>query len=266
MFKPFLYIIVAMLLFVGYVKYLESRSIFFPSKNLEHFPDLINLNFEEISLPTLDNLQINGWFIPNKNAKYTLLFFHGNAGNIGHRLDKIKLLYDIGLNIFIIDYRGYGKSQGRPSEKGLYLDAKAACDYLVDKRHIQPESIILYGESLGAAVAIDLGLQKKVKALIIEEAFTNISDMAKRNYPFIPAFLISTKFDSLAKVRNINTPKLFIHSKDDEIVPWGLGNKLYTAAGEPKRIVAISGSHNTAFLDSKEDYISAITVFIKGLK
>jgi fermentation-respiration switch protein FrsA (DUF1100 family) len=266
MLKPFLYIIVAILLFAGYVKYLEGRSIFFPNKNLEYSPGLINLGFEDIYLQTLDNFKIHGWFIPNKNAKYTLLFFHGNAGNIGHRLDKIKLLYDIGLNIFIIDYRGYGKSQGSPSEKGLYLDAKAARGYLVNNRNITPDNIILYGESLGAAVAVDLALQVKARALIIEEAFTNIADMAKRIYPFIPVFLISAKFDSLAKVRNINIPKLFIHSKDDEIVPLELGDKLYAAAKEPKRFAEISGSHNSAFLDSKKDYVSAIAAFIRELE
>lgn len=265
MIKPILYILIGLLLFIGYVRYLEGKSVFFPMKNLEYFPDFIGLAFEDVYIDTADNLKINGWFIPNGDSRFTLLFFHGNGGNIGHRLEKIKLLYSAGLNIFIIDYRGYGKSQGRPSERGLYLDARAAYDYLADKRNIAADNIILYGESLGGAVAIDLAAQTKVKAIIIEEVFTNIGDMAKIIYPILPAFLISTKFDSLSKVKNIRGAKLFIHSVNDEIVPFELGKKLYNQAGQPKKLIAIQGAHNNAFLDSEERYVTAITSFLKEL-
>ncbi|MDP2923588.1 MAG: alpha/beta hydrolase [Candidatus Omnitrophota bacterium] len=273
-------------------------------KNVEYFPDSAGLAFENVYITTADNIKINGWFIPRKDARYTLLFFHGNAGNIGHRLEKIKLLYDAGVNpvrelrsltvnadggieppsaslfspptssvafsngvnIFIIDYRGYGQSQGKPSEKGLYLDAKSAYDYLVNNRHIQPQDIILYGESIGGAVAINLASSAKVRALIAEETFTNISDMAKKIYPIIPSFFISAKFDSLAKIKNIDAPKLFIYSKNDEIVPLELTRKLYDAAKDPKQFVELSGGHNSAFLDSRDMYVSAVNVFIKKLK
>ena len=260
-----LYIVTAIVLLVIYVKYLENHSIFFPTKNIELNPESINLPFEDIFLETKDNIKINGWFIPYNNAKYTVLFCHGNAGNIADRLDKISLFHGLGVNIFIIDYRGYGRSQGKPSENGFYLDAKAGYDYLVNRRYIKPSHIILYGESLGGAVAIDLASKVEIGGLIAEGTFSTVRDMAKKFYPFLPSFLFSNKFDSLTKIKAVYAPKLFIHSKDDEIVPFTLAKKLYHAAGEPKQFVEIIGEHNTAFLDSGQAFLSKINSFIKGL-
>lgn len=252
-------------LIFAYIKYLENKGIYYPGKEIEFYPSVIGLSFEDVYITTEDGLKINGWFIPHPNAKYTLLFCHGNAGNIGDRIDKLQLLSQIGLNIFIIDYRGYGKSQARPSEHGFYLDAKAAYDYLLNNRKLKPEQIILYGESLGTAIVIDLASKRKVKAVIIEGAFSCGRDMAAKHYPFLPQFLFSNSFDSLTKIKNIDAPKLFIHSKMDEIVPFKLANKLYNITEEPKEFVEIIGSHNTAFLDSQESYITAIASFIEKL-
>jgi len=263
MVKVIICIAIFMLLVAGYVKYIEARAIYFPIKGIEFTPKLAGLSFEDIYIETEDNIRINGWFIPGNNAKYTILFCHGNAGNIGYRLEKILLLHKMKLNIFIIDYRGYGRSQGRPSEKGVYLDAKAAYDYLVNKRKIKPEDIILYGESLGCAVVIHLAAEEKVGALIAEGAFTRGRDMAKSLYPFLPAAFFSNSFDSLSKIEKIDAAKLFIHSKNDEVVPIGLARRLYNAASEPKYLAEISGGHNSAFLDSQEKYISSIASFIE---
>lgn len=265
MFKVIAYIAIAIVLVVGYIKYIESRGIFFPVKNIELTPEFINLAFEDTYIDTKDNIKINGWFIPQGNAKYTVLFCHGNAGNIGHRLDKISLLHDIGLNLFLIDYRGYGRSQGEPSESGIYLDAEAAYDYLVNNRNIKPEYIVLYGESLGCAVAVHLASRVKIAGLILEGSFSKGQDMARKVYPFLPTFLFSNKFDSLTKIKEVTAPKLFIHSRNDEIVSFDLAKRLYNAAKEPKRFVEIMGSHNTAFLDSKPVFISSIALFIKEL-
>ncbi|KPK99221.1 MAG: hypothetical protein AMJ95_00295 [Omnitrophica WOR_2 bacterium SM23_72] len=248
-----------------YIKYIESKAVFFPQKQIEFFPSDANLAFEDVLFNTPDGLKLNGWFIAQPGASYTLLLFHGNAGNIGHRLDKLLALRPTGANIFIIDYRGFGKSEGRISEKGLYLDAQAAYDYLVEIRKIPPAQIILYGESLGTAVAIDLAAKAGVRAIIVEGAFSKGRDMACRMYPFIPSFLFSDSYNSLKKIARIDVPKLFIHSRDDEIVPFKLARKLYEASRQPKEFAEISGGHNSAFMDSKEQYISAIDAFIKKL-
>jgi fermentation-respiration switch protein FrsA (DUF1100 family) len=260
-----LYIILGIILIVGYVKYIEMRGIYYPIKNLEFTPANINLKFEDVYFKTIDNLKLNAWFIPHPEAKYTLLFFHGNAGNLQDRLDKINMLHNLGLNIFILDYRGYGKSEGKPSEKGLYKDAQAAYSYLVNVRKILPDEIILYGESLGTAVAIDLAAKFKVKALILEGAFSCGRDMAKTIYPYLPNFIFTNSFNSLEKIKKISTAKLFLHSQEDEIVPNKLTKKLFASACLPKYFIELKGSHNNAFLDDKEQYLSAIASFLTKL-
>lgn len=265
MFKIILYGIIAFGFVLGYVKYIENKGIFYPSRKIESSPSDIKLPFEDIYVSTKDGLKIHGWFISFDNARYTLLFLHGNAGNVGHRLDKINLLYNLGLNIFIIDYRGYGKSEGIPSENGFYADARAAYDYLLNERRISPDGIILYGESIGSAVVVDLAAKTRVKAMILEGAFSCGRDMAKRIYPFLPAFLFSDRFDSQGKIKGINAAKLFIHSKVDEIVPLGLARRLYNLACPPKQFAEINGSHNDAFLVSREKFLSSINSFIESL-
>lgn len=258
-----------LLLTIGFIilciRYIETWGIFFPKKEIEIYPSALNLPFEDVYIKTEDGVRINGWFIPQSNARYTLLFFHGNAGNIEHRLDKLLMFWEIGINIFIIDYRGFGKSGGRLTEGGFYLDANAAYNYLVNSRRLRAEEIILYGESLGTAVVIDLAAKVKVAAIIVEGAFSGGRDMAGKIYPFLPAFLFSNKFNSLKKIKKVGAPKLFIHSINDEIVPFALANKLYQAAGGPKELIELIGAHNTAFLDSKEKYVSSIRLFIEKL-
>lgn len=265
MYKIIVYLVLGFGLILGYIKYIELKGIFYPDKNIEFTPAWINLSFEDVYIQTEDKVKINAWFIHQNNAKYTLLFCHGNAGNIGHRLDKLLLLKDIGLNVFIIDYRGYGKSQGRPSENGLYLDAQAGYDYLVKTRHIVPEQIILYGESLGTAVVIDLASKAEIKGLIIEGSFSCGRDVAKSIYSILPSFLFSNQFNSLAKIKGVTAPKLFIHSANDEIIPLDLAKKLYRVTPEPKYFVEINGDHNNAFLDSREKYTSSISAFMERL-
>lgn len=263
--KILLLLILGCGLILGYVKYIESRAVFFPVKTVEFYPSLINLSFQDLYITTPDKIKINAWLILHPKAKYTLLFCHGNAGNNADRLDKLKMLWDLGLNILIIDYRGYGKSEGHPSEQGLYQDAEAAYEYLVNDRKILPEQIILYGESLGTSVVIDLAARVKVRALIVEGGFSSGRDMARILYPFLSTFLFSDRFNSLEKIKKIEAPKLFIHSPDDEIVPFKLAKKLYNAASGAKEFIEINGDHNNAFLDSQEKYLSSISAFIEKL-
>ena len=264
--QALLSILICSFLIFAYIKYIERKGIYYPTKEINLTPASLGLKYENIFFKTQDGLKLNGWFISADASRGTLLFCHGNAGNIGHRLDKIILFHNLHLDTFIIDYRGYGQSEGEPSENGIYLDAKAGYNYLVNERKIKPEQIILYGESLGCGVIIDLAAKERVGALIAEGAFSRGKDMAKRIYPFLPSFLFSNSFDCLAKIKKIDAPKLFMHSRDDEIVPYSLARRLYNAADEPKYFAELRGDHNNAFMESQKEYVSSINSFIKKLK
>ena len=248
-----------------YGKYLESKSVFFPLKGLQASPLDFNLAFRDVYLTTEDNIKLHGWFIPYEGAEHTLLFCHGNGSNISNRLDKILVLHRAKVNIFIIDYRGFGLSLGKPTEKGVYLDARAGYDYLINRGDINPEQIILYGESLGSAVIIDLACREKVGGLITEGAFSSGRDMGKIIYPYIPKNILPDIFNSLEKIKKITAPKLFLHSLDDEVVPFKLGKKLYQEAPEPKYFVEVSGGHNGIYLEPKDKCLLAITAFLSKL-
>jgi fermentation-respiration switch protein FrsA (DUF1100 family) len=264
--KIFIYILGAIFVIFFYVKFMEKKGIYFPYFEIEQTPQDLGLKYQDIYIKTPDGFILNGWFIPAEDSKYTIIFFHGNAGNISHRLDKISIFHKLGLNTFIFDYRGYGKSKGKPDEKGFYIDAEAVYKYLLNELKILENKIILYGESLGTAIAIKLASEQKVKAIILEGAFSRGKDMAKRIYPFLPYFFFSNSFDSLSRIKKIEFPKLFLHSQDDEIVPFSLAKKLYDSAPDPKDLIKLNGSHNGCFLESKELYISALDKFIKELK
>jgi fermentation-respiration switch protein FrsA (DUF1100 family) len=265
MVRILVYLVIGGLLLIAYVKYMELRGIFFPSQKIEATPAAVEISFEDVYVKTADGEMLHGWFIPHAEVYFTLLFFHGNAGNIGHRVEKIAMLREIGLNIYIIDYRGYGRSTGRPSERGLYRDAEAAYGYLVSERKILPERIILYGESIGSAVAVDLASRHPVGGVILEGGFSSGRDIAGRIYPFIPPFLVSDIFNSLLKIPMVQSPKLFLHSRQDEVVPFSLAKKLFDAAVPPKTLVELQGGHNTSFIDSSRTYLSAIFSFIQSL-
>lgn len=265
MFRTLLIIALVLTFFIAYFRYLEWRSIYFPMRQIEYIPPDIGLDYKDIFFKTEDGVELNGWFIPAEKAKGIILFLHGNAGNISHRFEKIRIFHDLNLNVFIFDYRGYGKSKGSPSERGLYLDAKSAYDYLRSKEGISKDTIILFGESLGGSVAIDLAGREEIKAIIVESTFSSAKDMAKRIYPFIPSFFITSNFDSVKKIKDIRVPKLIIHSIDDEIVPFDLGQRLFEAAPLPKEFLKIRGGHNTAFLDSEVEFKKGMSSFITPL-
>ncbi len=265
MVKNIIYITFAVIFILGYLRYFEHKSLYFPDREIEIFPSEVGLQYEDVYLSTKDGVKLNAWFIPSKGSRYTLLFSHGNAGNISHRIEKILILKSLDFNIFIFDYRGYGKSGGRPSEKGLYRDIEASYDYLISKKRISPDSIILYGESLGGAVAIDLALREKVKAIITESTFTSTADVAKTVYPLFPTYFISSRFDSLKKIKDIEIPKLIMHSKNDDIIPFSHSLRLYNNAPEPKKHIELKGDHNNSYMDSKDRFVSGLREFIDSL-
>jgi len=190
-------------------------------------------------------------------------FFHGNAGNISGRLSKIEVFYRMGVSVFIVDYRGFGRSEGAPTEQGMYLDALAAYDHLVSRSDVDKEKVFIYGVSLGGAAAVDLASKRPVAGLIIESSFSSGADMAKVIFPGVPAFLIKTKMDSINKIKNVTAPKLIIHSFEDKTVPYELGKKLFDSAIEPKKFLQISGSHNEGFFDNLEKIVSVVELFLK---
>ena len=267
--KTMLKIIIFLVLFCVFVfiyaRYIELRSIFFPMKQIEVTPKEEGLNYEDVYFKTEDGLSLNGWLVKYPQAKATILFFHGNAGNISHRLEKLAIFHQLGLNVFLVDYRGYGRSQGRPSEEGLYKDARAAFDYLSSRPDINNKTIIAYGESIGGAVAIDLAAKRGVCCLIVDSTFTSAKDMARKFYRFIPPFLFKTKFESDKKVKSVKADKLFIHSINDEIVPFEFGEKLYKEASSPRELLKIHGGHNSGFLESKELIIVKLKDFLQKL-
>lgn len=248
-------------LFVICLRYIENHTLFYPIREMEVSPKEVGLDFEEVNLKTAANVKLFGWFIPSKDAKYTILFCHGNAGNISHRIEKLKFFNQLGCNVFIFDYRGYGISKGRPSEKGFYLDVRAAYDYLLSK-NTPAAQIIGYGESLGGAVIIDLAYKNKMRALILESTFSSVKDMIGRSFPLLPYWLLSSRFDSVSKIKSIGIRKLIIHSINDEIVPYGVAEKLYEASAPPKEMVRVHGGHNSCFYESKKLFAEKISDFI----
>jgi uncharacterized protein len=256
-------LILAVAGFFALVRHLESAGVFFPSREVTVDPSDLGLAWEDVYFKAKANGLLNGWFLKNPKARSTLLYAHGNAGNIGDRISKIKFFYDLGLNVFIFDYRGYGRSQGRPTEAGLYWDAQGAYDYLQSRGDVNMAKIILYGVSLGGAVVIDLALVRKAVLLVVESSFTSARDMARIHYPFIPFFIIRLKFNSIDKVKHVNVPKLFMHSPEDEVVPFWVGEKLFKAASAPKQFLKIHGGHNDGSLGQGS---AAAAEFVRALK
>lgn len=229
---------------------IERFMIFYPETEFSALPGDYGLRHDEVTLQTADGVHIHGWFFPGGPADPVILFCHGNAGNISHRLDNIRCLLDRGLQVFIFDYRGYGRSHGTPSEQGLYRDGLAAYGYLTRVKGFAPEQVIVFGRSLGAAVAVEIALRREVGGLILESAFTSLREMARSQWLFYPfSFFLPAHYDNLAKIPGIAAPKLLIHGDRDEIVPFALGRRLFDAAGGPKRFYRIMGAgHNDTYV------------------
>ncbi len=244
----------------------QSRLLYLPnlpSREVIATPEEVGLAYEPVTIVTEDGVSLDGWFIPARQSRGVLLFFHGNAGNISHRFDSLKIFNELGLATLILDYRGYGRSQGRPSEEGTYRDANAAWRYLTEQRRIAGEDIVLFGRSLGAAIAAYLAAKQTPKALIIESAFTSIPDIAAEVYPFLPArWLARFDYNTKAHLRSVSCPILVVHSRDDDIIPFAHGRRLFTAANEPKQFLEIRGGHNDGIFVSRQTYVDGLDAFL----
>lgn len=244
----------------------QSRLLYLPnlpSREVIATPEEVGLAYEPVTIVTEDGVSLDGWFIPARQSRGVLLFFHGNAGNISHRFDSLKIFNELGLATLILDYRGYGRSQGRPSEEGTYHDANAAWRYLTEQRRIAGEDIVFFGRSLGAAIAAYLAAKHTPGALIIESAFTSIPDIAAEVYPFLPArWLARFHYNTKAHLRSVSCPVLVVHSRDDDIIPFAHGRRLFTAANEPKQFLEIRGGHNDGIFVSRQSYVDGLDAFL----
>lgn len=240
----------------------QPGMLFYPYKELDGDPSDWNLNYENVAITTPDDIQLHGWFLPNNKSKQVILFFHGNGGNISHRGDSLKIFHEIGLNVLIIDYRGYGLSEGELSEKGMYLDAMAAWNYLL-ARGYKANDIIIFGRSLGGAIATQLASQVKPVALILESTFTSVRDMASRVMPILSRLVyLRFAFDTESRIREVYVPVLVLHSQDDEIILYDLGKKVFAAANAPKYFYELQGGHNDGFVKSMPGYQQMLEIFI----
>lgn len=234
--------------FAAVIFFVQPRLVYYPEygRSITETPDDLGLPYETVELATDDGEILHGWFVPAPDAAGTVLFFHGNAGNISHRMGYLLMFYRLGYNTFIIDYRGYGQSSGVPSESGTYRDAQAAWRYLTEKKGIVPSNVVLFGESLGAAVAAWLAAREKPALLVLASAFTSVPDMGAKLYPFLPIRLLSRfEYNTLEYLRSVNCPVFIAHSPQDEIVPFEQGRALYEAAPDPKQFLELQGGTTT---------------------
>lgn len=241
----------------------QGRLLYFPTRAIEATPADAGLAYEEVGLRAADGVRLQAWYVPAPGDRGTILFFHGNGGNLSHRLDTLRLLHRLGWSTLILSYRGYGRSEGTPTERGTYLDAEAAWRHLVEDRGIPAERVVVFGRSLGGGVAAWLAERHPPGGLILESTFTSVPDLAAGIYPLLPVrLLVRHRYPTLSRLPRIRAPVLVVHGREDEIIPFRHGQRLYDAAREPKAFLEIRGSHNEGFLLSGESYAKGLAAFL----
>jgi len=243
----------------------QSRLIWFPGKPGDITPRDESLEFEDLTLPTLDGERLHAWFLPSKGEpRGALLLSHGNAGTIENRLDIARFFVESRVSVLLYDYRGYGSSTGSPSEAGTYADARAAWKELVERRGFAPERILLYGESLGGGIAVQLATEVHSAGLILHDTFSSLDDAAAFHYPWLPVrWLLRTHYDNLAKIGRVGAPLFVIHSPDDEVIPFEQGQRLCAAAVEPKELLVTAGGHNGPSYMGNQDWGARVRAFVE---
>ncbi|MDP2821446.1 MAG: alpha/beta hydrolase [Sulfuritalea sp.] len=247
----------------------QSSLVFLPEidRSFRASPIDIGLAFAPLKLVTTDGETLDGWFVPSdtkRKMRGLVVFFHGNAGNIGHRLDYLRMFHDLGLATLIIDYRGYGRSSGTPSEEGTYLDAEAAWRHATQVLGFPADRIVLFGESLGGSVAAQLAAGNRPAALVLASTFTSVPDLGAELYPMLPIRLLAhIRYDTLARLSQLACPVMVIHSRNDDIIPVAHGRRLFEAARQPKQFLEIEGGHNDGFVFGRDDWIRQLDGFIQ---
>lgn len=255
------------LVFINVLLYLRTPQLVFqPSKLIEQTPTHWGLNYETVNILTDDGVKLRGWYFPVQSSDKVILFMHGNAGNMSHREQSLKVFHQLRLNVLLFDYRGFGKSEGIPSEQGLYEDARAAWRYLTEVRHVKPHNIIIFGRSLGGSVAAKLSSEVNAAGLILESTFSSLRDIVREAFPVFSVLVyLRYRFDTVAAVRKISYPVLVIHSRDDEIIPYSLGQKVFAAVPDKKQFVTIHGDHNYGFVQSLPQYTQALRSWLSAV-
>lgn len=257
---------------LAYLRLNETNLVFHPAERAVGEPAASwALQHRSVRYASGDGTGLTAWIVPGRgpdSTGYWMLISHGNLGNIGYaeRPEFYAAMRDLGLNLLAYDYRGFGASEGAPSELGLYNDAEASYRYLTDSLGVSPDRIILFGHSLGSGVATELATRVKAAALVIEGGYTSVPDRGQEIYPWVPVKLIATqRFESIAKVPAITMPKLYLHSPSDDVIPFSHAEKVVAAAAEPKRLVPVKGGHMLAFREDGATYFGAIRDLIRGL-
>jgi fermentation-respiration switch protein FrsA (DUF1100 family) len=252
---------IALLVYVGLAVglfLLQQRFTYWPSRHVEYTPQDVGLDYREVLLDTPDGVRLHGWFVPAEAAKFTVLFCHGNGGNVSHRVDSLKIFNELGLNCLIFDYRGYGKSSGKPNEQGTYIDARTAYKWLTGTEAVKPGEIIVLGRSLGGAIAAKLASEVPLRSLVLESTFSSFSDMAQTLYWYLPVrWFTRLDYATIHYLRDVQCPVMVVHSSEDNLVPYRFGRRLFEAAPEPKKFLEIFGNHNDGFMVSRDIYMTA---------
>lgn len=255
--------ILVLVIFGGWIYIQQPSMIFYPMSDVGETPENWGLQYEDVTMKTEDGIQLHAWFIPSTDSDRVLLFLHGNAGNISHRRESVSIFHKLGLSILIIDYRGYGKSEGKPSEAGLYIDARTAWHFLTGEKGIEKEKIMIFGRSLGGVVAANLAAEVQPGYLFLESTFSSAKKMAKEVFPIMSRIVpLRFKLETVEYIRNVKSPLLIAHSPDDEIIPYELGEEVFQAANEPKFFIKLTGGHNGGFLMTQPRYEQEIRKFL----
>jgi fermentation-respiration switch protein FrsA (DUF1100 family) len=270
MLKLLLLLLAGYAILVIYIYLTQYRMIYFPDvpgRSVDLTPADLGLDYEDVIIRAADGTRLNGWFVPGE-GRGSLLFLHGNAGNISHRLDSIGLFHDFGLSVLIIDYRGYGRSEGRPSERGTYEDAEAAWRYMTEQRGLRADDIVIFGRSLGGPIAAWLASHHRPRGLIVESAFTSVPELGGELYWWFPAVRWASRFRYPTRefVRQVRCPVLVVHSRNDELIPFRHGESIFAAANEPRTLLELHGSHNDAHVRSEGVYREGLNAFFVSLR
>ena len=260
-------ILIGLLVINVWMYYQQPKMIFFPFKEMNENPHDWGMSYIDLAIHTEDGLELDGWYVPFANSKQVVLFFHGNAGNMSHRRASLQILHDLGVNVLMVDYRGYGKSEGSPSESGLYLDAMAAWRYLIDEKDFAANDVVIFGRSLGGAVAANLASKVESRGLILESTFSSARDFAHAVMPVISRMvLMRFGLNTAEAVQQVHSPVLVLHSPDDDLIPFELGERVFELANEPKHFVKLRGDHNNGFYLSQPQYGRVLADWLKRLE
>ena len=249
-----------------YLVLMERKLLFKPVHNIAVTPSALGLGFEDLWIKSADDEKLHAWFVPATSSSKVVLFCHGNNGNIGECLDTLSILYRLGYSTLLFDYRGYGKSSGVPTEAGVCQDALSVWQYLCTQRGFTSDQIIVFGRSMGAAVATFLATQVTPRALVLESPFLSLPELGQHMYPYVPVrWLARIKFDNYARINDVKCPTLFIHSRDDELIPLRHGRQLFEHFHGPKQFLEIRGRHADGYLSTGELYVSSLREFLDKL-